>query len=250
MLTVKGLVLSQKILGEQDKFIDILTAEYGVLEILVKGSGKINSKTGSATQLFAYSEFCMNDVSKGIRILNSVKPIQIFYPLRKSVTAVALASYFSQIVLFSVLPKNGTPEILRLFLNCLHYLSEQTMTETHLKAIFELRIASLLGFMPDVVMCRNCGEYLPETIVFSVEDGCFFCEHCVPPRKRNYIMMPAGGLLAVRHIVLSDFEKIFSFRISERCEKPFCKFAEEFLSYHLDREFPTLSYYKAISRQH
>jgi recombinational DNA repair protein (RecF pathway) len=39
MLTVKGIVLMQRNVGEQDRFIDILTAEYGVIEVLVKGAG-------------------------------------------------------------------------------------------------------------------------------------------------------------------------------------------------------------------
>ena len=55
-MTVKGVVLSQKPLSEQDKFIDILT-ETGIIEIAVKGSAKVTSKSGSASQLFAYSEF-------------------------------------------------------------------------------------------------------------------------------------------------------------------------------------------------
>lgn len=248
MLTVKGVVLTQRMLGEQDRFIDILTAEYGVIEVLVKGAGKINSKTGSGTQLFAYSEFCLADQKKGARMLRSVSPIQIFYGLRSSVTAVALASYFSQILTFAVLPRAGIPEMMRLLLNCLHYLSEGTMDELLLKAIFELRIVSLLGYMPDVVMCRSCGTYLPKELLFSVEDGYFLCKDCrsASDELRRLIAMPAGSLQAIRHIVLSDFEKIFSFRLSEHCRKPLLRFAEEFLGYHIDRKFPTLEFYHTI----
>lgn len=248
MLTVKGVVLTQRMLGEQDRFIDILTAEYGVIEVLVKGAGKINSKTGSGTQLFAYSEFCLADKKKGARMLSSVSPIQIFYGLRGSVTAVSLASYFSQILTFAVLPRSGTPEILRLLLNCLHFLSEGRRDELMLKAIFELRIVSLLGYMPDVIMCRACGRYLPEELLFAVEDGYFVCKTCCQPSDapRTLIEMPAGVLLAIRHIVLSDFEKIFSFRLSESCQKPLYRFAEQFLEYHLDRSFPTLDFYKTL----
>ena len=67
MLNVKGVVLSQTPVGEQDRFIDILTAEYGVIEVLVKGAAKITSKTGSATQLFAYSQFSLADKKHGDR---------------------------------------------------------------------------------------------------------------------------------------------------------------------------------------
>ncbi len=248
MLTIKGVVLTQRMVGEQDCFVDLLTEDRGVLEVLVKGAAKINGKSGSGTQLFAYSEFCLRPAKHGFA-LSSVTPIRIFYKLRSSVTAVALASYFAQIVKFSVLPQKSTPEILRLFLNCLHYLSEQKLPEALLKAIFELRMAALLGFMPDVVMCRQCGSYLPEALCFTVDEGCFYCRDCYKPVEDAVpaIPMAAGTLQAIRHIVLQDFEKIFSFRLSERCLEPLCEFAEAFLHFHLDGRFSTLEFYQAIS---
>ena len=36
MITVKGLVISRRDIGENDCVINILTAEYGVMEIYVK----------------------------------------------------------------------------------------------------------------------------------------------------------------------------------------------------------------------
>lgn len=249
MLNVKGVVLTQKPVGEQDRFIDILTAEYGVIEVLVKGAAKISSKTGSATQLFAYAAFSLADKKNGrARILSSVSPIQIFYGLRSSVPAVSLASYFSQVICFSVLPRAGTPEILRLMLNCLHFLSEGTYDAAMLKAVFELRMAALLGYMPDVIMCRECGAYLPAALRFSVEGGYFCCRNCRSTEDiaAHWIDMPAASLQAVRHIVLSDFGRIFSFRLGETAREPLYTFAEEFLRYHIDRQFPTLEFYKTI----
>jgi DNA repair protein RecO (recombination protein O) len=248
MLTVKGIVLRQRTVGEQDRFIDILTAEYGVIEVLVKGAGKISSKTGSGTQLFAYSEFCLNDKKKGARMLSSVSPIQIFYGLRSSVTAVALASYFSQILTYAVLPRAGTPELLRLMRGCLHYLSEKEPDEAQIKAVFELRCASLLGYMPDVVMCRRCGTYLPGALFFAIEDGHFFCKDCrrSADELHHIIEAPAGTLQAVRHIVLSEIEKVFSFRVKGEAREALSRFAEAFLRYHVDAEFQTLEFYKTI----
>ena len=143
MLTVKGVVLTQRQVGEQDQYIDILTDEYGVLEVLVKGAKKLTSKGGPAAQLFAYSTFCLRPAKRGYA-LNSAEPIRIFYGLRNSVSAVALASYFSQVIQFAVLPQACTQEIQRLFLNSLHFLSEQTHPQARIKAVFELRIASRL----------------------------------------------------------------------------------------------------------
>ncbi len=249
MLTVKGVVLTQRQVGEQDQYIDILTEEHGVLEVLVKGAKKITSKSGSAAQLFAYSAFCLRPAKQGYA-LNSAEPIRIFYGLRSSVSAVALASYFSQVIQFAVLPQAHTQEIQRLFLNCLHYLSEKAFPEARIKCIFELRIAALLGFMPDVVMCRACGCYLPKELVFSIESGNFCCKACLPETEEYTQIIPMQGaaLQAVRHIVLQDFERIFAFRLAVHCEEALYTFAEQFLLYHLDHRFPALDYYKVIAQ--
>lgn len=242
-MTIKGIVLSQKPFSERDKFIDVLT-ETGITEIMVKGSAKITSRNSSATQLFAYSVFDLAEKHNRnkAQLLRSASPIQIFYGLRNNLYAFSLSAYFAQVILYSALPRSGTPEILRLLLNCLHYLSEPESDSLLLKCIFELRIASLLGFQPDVVMCRSCGSYLPEQLYFSVEEGCFFCASC----QKQGILMPTGTLQAIRYIILQDFDKIFSFRIAEHCRQPLFHFAEQFLQYHLDRKFPALDYYKKL----
>lgn len=248
MLTTKGLVLLTRDSGEQDRFIDVLTAEYGVIEVLVRGGRKIGGKNSSAAQLFAYSQLSIDDRKK-LYVLDSASPIRIFYGLRESVSTLALVSYFGQVIEFAALPKAGTPELLRLTLNCFYMLSEKKAEERHIKPIFELRAASLLGFMPDVLMCRACGEYLPEELLFSVEDGYFCCKECAAPSDTYRIAMPAGTLQAIRQIVLPDLERIFSFRVKGRAEEALYRFAEEFLCCHLKRHLPALDYYHTICQK-
>ncbi|HEZ7987341.1 MAG TPA: DNA repair protein RecO, partial [Ruminococcus sp.] len=128
MITTEGIVLKERIVGEQDKFIDILTKESGILEISVKGARKINGKSGSSTQLFAYSRFCINQ--KGERFfLNSVEPIHIFYGLRSSLTKISLASYFAEVLRYCVDSEAYGGNITRLFLNTLYYMENDLRSE-------------------------------------------------------------------------------------------------------------------------
>ena len=53
MTTFEGIVLKERSYGENDKFIDILTKDHGVVEISVKGAKKINGKNGSSAQLIS-----------------------------------------------------------------------------------------------------------------------------------------------------------------------------------------------------
>ena len=59
LITTDGIVLRERTVGDTGKFIDILTRDYGVIELSVRGVRKINSKSGSGTQLFAYSKFSL-----------------------------------------------------------------------------------------------------------------------------------------------------------------------------------------------
>ena len=155
MIITEGIVIKERSVGEQDKFIDILTKEYGVVEAAVKGARKINGKSGSSTQLFAYSRFCLQ-LRKERYYLNSAEPICIFYNLRTGLKKLSLASYFAEVVNYSIERQNDNGEILRLMLNTLHYLENDLRPLDFLKSLFEIRLCTEIGIMPDIICCCEC----------------------------------------------------------------------------------------------
>lgn len=246
MITVEGIVLKERSVGEQDKFIDILTKESGVLEISVKGARKINGKSGSSTQLFAYSRFCIQQRKERF-YLNSAEPIHIFYDLRGSLGKISLASYFAEVIRSCIeqQPQNG--DILRLFLNTLHYLEKGLRSEKLLKCIFELRLMSEIGYMPDVLACRECGRFEPEEVYLDIGEGVFYCCGCFSgDSSRDYFKVKLPVLNAVRHIVLADFDRLFNFRVSDSVLERLAIIAESYLKSHLERGFQTLDFYKSL----
>ena len=246
MTTVEGIVLKERSVGEQDKFIDILTGESGVIEVSVKGARKINGKSGSSTQLLAYSRFCIDKRGKYL-YLNSAEPIHIFYGLRDSLSKISLASYFAEIMRFCIKPEAQNGDIMRLLLNSLHYLETGQRDEKLLKSVFELRLMSEIGYMPDVVACRGCGVYEPEELFFCMESGGFYCSDCFEnDTKENYMKIKLPVLSAVRHIVLADFSRLFNFRVSEETQQKLSALTETYALTHLERSFGTLDFYKSI----
>ena len=246
MTTVEGIVLKERSVGEQDKFIDILTRESGVLEVSVKGAKKINGRSGSSSQLLAYSRFCI-DKRGNYLYLNSAEPIHIFYGLRDSLKKISLASYFAEVLRFCIRPEAQNGDVMRLMLNCLHYLENGERDEKLLKAVFELRLMSETGYMPDVVACRNCGVFEPEELFFCIGDGGFYCADCFESgASEDHMKIKLPVLSAVRHIVLSDFDRLFNFRVSESTQQSLSALAESYLLTHLERSFGTLDFYKSI----
>lgn len=59
-------------------------------------------------------------------------------------------------------------------------------------------------------------------------------------------MLPPGVLTAMRHIIYSEFEKIFSFNLSEENIKNLSKTTEKYILYTLNRRFKTLEFLKNI----
>ena len=246
MTTVEGIVLKERSVGEQDKFIDILTKESGVIEVSVKGARKINGKSGSSTQLLAYSRFCI-DKRDSYLYLNSAEPIHIFYGLRESLTKISLASYFAEVLRFCIRPETQNGDILRLMLNCLHYLEKGERDEAFLKAVFELRLMSETGYMPDIVACRGCGVFEPGELFFCIRDGGFFCADCFESENADdFMKIKLPVLSAVRHIVLADMGRLFNFRVSEGTQQRLSALAESYALTHLERSFGTLDFYRSL----
>lgn len=246
LITTNGIVIRERSVGENDKFIDILTKDLGVIELSVKGVKKITGKNSSAAQLFAYSKLCLD--KRGERYyLNSSEPIHIFYDLRLDVEKFALASYFCEVILGTVTSEQTANSVTRLFLNSLNFLTDEKYSNDIIKSIFELRLASEIGLMPDIAACNECCAYQTDKMYFKIRKGKLFCEKCYN-QAGDAVELSQGLLHTIRYICLSDFEKLWNFKVSENVEKRLSFITESYLLSHLDRDFKTLNFYKELKQ--
>ena len=248
LTTLTGLVVRERAIGEADKYIDILTDSHGLIEVSVRGAKKLTAKHGSAAQLFAYSTFCIAQ-RRDRYYLNSADPIRIFYGLRQSIESVSLASYFAEVLCAAVRPEEQKSDLLRLTLNTLHFLEQNARPLPLLKALFELRLLTELGMMPNIVCCDVCGEYAPEEIEFYLSSGIFVCRECAEQTTDHSEHMTVSGtvLQAIRHIVLADFDRLFHFRLGDASLQSLSALSERYLLLHLDRSFKTLDFYHSLN---
>ncbi|MBQ8965342.1 MAG: DNA repair protein RecO [Ruminococcus sp.] len=250
MTTLKGLVLKEIDSGEASKSICVLTAESGVIYIYVRG-GRKSTKTTSATQAFSYSTLCYEEKknAKGqvSRYLNSSEPVKLFYNIRLDAAKVALASYFSELIIYSGTEGEEYGDVLRLALNTLYFLDEDKMPADLLKCVFEFRLMCEIGFMPKLVGCTHCFKYEDEKMHFNfLEDELECDECCMNPDSGHSMILDKMLLYVVRYIALTDFEKLFYFKISDRYLKKLNEFTERYVSYHLKHRFGALDFYKML----
>lgn len=245
MITVKGVVLRETAYGEHDKLFDLFT-ENGIYTVRARGVRKQGSKYAAVTQVFSYGEFCLRQSGERY-FLDSAVPVNLFFGLRGDLEALALAAYFAEL-LRNTATQQPQPQILRLFLHCLHYLCEHTRPPLQIKAIFELRLATELGHAPNLLCCNLCGEFLPQQLYFRVPSGDFVCKDCRISDAEGGIAASAAVLQAARHIVFSDFERVFLFRLGEHALETLQIYTERNLLTALNLHMPrTLLFYRTLT---
>ncbi len=238
-----GLILKEQNIGEKDKLVTVLTRHNGLVRAFVRGAKSVNNRKNSSTGMFCFSKLCLYKTKESY-IIDEAEPIELFFDLRNDLEKLSLAQYFSELIMTLVQEDEPAEEYLRLILNSLHFLAKSKMPIEQVKAITELRLMCIAGYMPNLIACDRCGEYETNTMYFDVEDGLLYCENCMS----NSMLFPLdiGLIKALRHIAFSDFEKIYSFKMDENALPDLSYITEKYLLSKLQRNFKTLEFYNSI----
>ena len=241
----EGLILKEQNIREKDKLVYVLTKTHGLVRAFVHGAKSFKNKKNNATAMFCYSKISMHE-SGDAYIIDEAEPIETFFRLGTDIEKLSLAQYFSELCLTLVQEGEQSEEYLRLMLNSLHFLSKGGRQAEQLKAITELRLMCIAGYMPNLIACNRCGEYETNTMYFDVEQGLLYCENCV---SANVLLPLEIGLIrAMRHIAFSDFEKIYNFSMTSEALLDLSFITERYILSRLQRNFNTLDFYKEIKQ--
>ena len=252
-----GLVIFEKDLPENDKLLVILTERYGKLPVIAKGVKSVKNRHMASCQLFSYASFGLRKRGSYYYITDS-DLIENYYNIRTDIIKLALASYICDVVNDVTQEGNNDDEILRLTLNILFAVANEIKPLSSVKAIFEIRLASELGFTPDMDACSKCGEE-SNTYLFDIINGNLLCEKC----KNNAVVdtdeifterglnkpvsiVSCSVVKAIEYVCLTKQERILSFNIDEADWIDFSNIAEKFLLNHLERGYYTLDFYKTL----
>ncbi|MCL2856679.1 MAG: DNA repair protein RecO [Oscillospiraceae bacterium] len=244
--TIDGIVLRARAL-EGDRLLHILTAELGLITAYANRTGTMRSKMAASTEALSYSRFVLF-THRGRVSVDKADSNQIFFGVRADFAKLCLASYFAQLAGELLTAGESADEPLRLLLNCLHILEESKREPAQLKPIFELRLLTLAGFMPDLVGCRFCAEYNGEDMIFFPREGELSCGPCLQEEgvpKSGGVSVSAGVLAAMRHIIYAPAERLFSFTLGDDGLRALSWISEQYLLTRAERSFPALEMYKS-----
>lgn len=254
-----GLVLKERDIAENDKLLLILTERYGKLPVIAKGAKSVKNRHMPSCQLFSYASFCLRRRGNYYYITDS-DLIENYYDIRNDVTKFSLASFVCDVVEDVTQEGNNDDEILRLALNTLYAIAKDIKPLEIIRASFELRIASELGFSPDIECCSLCKELRDTNYYFDIIDASITCERCknsvslFDPTSpfldrgisKPVTIIPLPIIKAIQYIINSKIERFLSFSLGQEHWTAFFETAEKYLLNHLERGFYSLDFYKTL----
>lgn len=242
--TTEGLVIKTKSVGENDRLITILTRDRGVINAFASGAKAVKSRKGAATGLLAYSSFSVIKKNDTYKIYEAAIQ-KIFFGAGIDIRLLSLAQYFCELAAAVVPAETESEEFLRLILNSLHFLLSGKRLPELVKAITELRLASLSGFMPDLVACSDCGLFENDIMYFYPYDGRLRCPGC--KKAEPSYAVNQTQLSAMRHIAFSEFALLYNFKIPEADAIQLSHITERYIAVQTERKYTTLDlYYRSL----
>lgn len=241
-----GIIIKEQAIGESDRLVTLLTRKEGVIRAFARKAKSLKDSKSASTGLLAYSDFSIFK-GKDKYIIDSAELKNIFFGLRDDIVKLSLAQYFCELSYLLVPEETDSEEYLRIILNSLHFLSENKRPLLMLKAITELRILALAGYMPDLIACQGCKCYENEVMYFVPSKASIYCEECFDMGDVPSVKLSVGALTAMRHIIYSEFKKLYSFNIPEDALRELSEATERYLVQVLGRIPGTLDFYKMIA---
>ena len=211
----------------------------------------------SSTQQFCYSSFVLYEQGDKYWV-KEASLIESFFGIRNSIEGLALASYIVE-VLNDVGVEDKEVELLRLALNALYAISSEKYDLNKVKAVFEMRAMSILGFMPEVFECHTCARR-DGNFYFDIMAGAIECFECHKRSEASHTtlseehethlisILTEGAKTAMCYAIYSPLEKMLAFNISPEDMELFTKASERYIVNHLERSYKTLEFYNEVKR--
>jgi DNA repair protein RecO (recombination protein O) len=249
LVRTKGIVLKEIETGDADKWVVVLTPQYGKLTVVAPGAKRARSKFVGCTQWLCYSDLDLFRSTDRYR-LNDGNIIEPFYEIRNDLVKLTYATYFCEIISDLVMEDYPAKEEIRLFLNSLFFLSQGKKNEALIGAIFQFRILAIHGMAPYIKNCFCCHASLHKDteIFFSFSKCAVLCKGCHENEKDGRVQkILLGTFMAFEHILKVKLEEIFKFEVSDKVLKEVVVLSQRFLEERLEKKYKSLEFLSKLT---
>lgn len=230
----KGFVLRREDLRETSVILTVYTRDYGKLKLVSKGVRAPEHRFLSAYELFALDEIVFYEKKKKNFFLLSQCELANFFPkVRSSLERISYAAYLIELLELITPTGEVNSPLYDLLKNSMELL-ELGASPKRAARVFEIKLLSILGFMPRLISCAGCdGELKAARARFSISSGGVLCDSCSRKSKDARSVLP-GTVKFISHIAEAPFNRIKHVKVSKNVGSEVERFLRMFINYHLN----------------
>lgn len=240
-LIYRGIIIRQTNYGDAHRMLWIFTETDGIIKAVRYGICGKKTSNAAAFQMFSYADFKLRPSRGEVMTAVSADVIDGFYPISEDITKLSLLSYLADITYFVLGEANPDKRIMALFLNAVYAAAYRDEPYLKLKSVYELKLMSVGGYMPQLDSCGICGG---EAEYFSAAKGTTVCRmhHNVEDIKLDVPL-----LSVMRYVTGCADKKMLSFTVSdESVFERLSGITEKYVAYQCGTNFKSLAYFYAI----
>ncbi|MBQ2664274.1 MAG: DNA repair protein RecO [Clostridia bacterium] len=241
-IRAKGIIIKQSDYGEGHRMLSIFTEEYGIIKAVSYGATKTRSKSAASSQFLCYADFDLYKANnRDIMTVNAIDTLDGFYPACEDIKKLSLAVYLCDITYSILGTNNPDARMLHILLNCIYALAYKDEPPEKIKAVYELKMMCVGGYMPELTACASCGK--SDIFAFDILKGGMVCHDC---GGKYLVKMDKTLYKALEYITAAEDKKMLAFNASDELLKRLNSLTEQYVSLQLDTRFQSLDYYKTM----
>jgi DNA repair protein RecO (recombination protein O) len=201
-----ALVLRAIDFSETSVIVTLFTREFGKISGLAKGGRRLKGPFESALDLLALCRVVfLRKSSDALDLLTEAKLERRFRVRQAGLRGLNAAYYIAELLRELTHDNDPHPELFDAADATLVALGSSDACPAHITfehvLRFELAALRLLGHMPSLDTCAECGAAIVATgrVSFGHTDGGVLCAAC-RPGKRNVVSLSAAGLAALKRL--------------------------------------------------
>ena len=235
--TTNAVVLRSSIFRETSQLLTFLTQDFGKIHTLAKGVRRLPFRFGSTFELFTCNRIVFYERRRSdLQLLSQCDLVDSFPPIRQDLKKMAYAVYFTELVDRTTEPGDRSGRMYRLLLEGLKGLSKTEFLE-EVARIFEVKLLSASGLMPELARCQGCGGKVTPPSSLSLRKGGVLCGRCVGTHKEAGVFpVSKGSLIYLQRMVSSPWESSERIRISKSCTTELKEILKRFIDFHLEEK--------------
>lgn len=223
----EGLIIKTRFMGEADRVVTLLTKERGKFEAIARGARKTKSKLAAGVDIFGQGLFSFHR-GRTWPVITGIVPGERFPWFREDPDLYPFGLYFAELINRFISGEEACGEFYELLLEGWRLLGKDVDRHLLCRA-FELKLAALGGYCPELGACTFCQA--ENNLRFSAKAGGLVCGHC---QTADTLPVGLGTLQVTKRLINTPLAEVLKLKASLMQKKELLNLTTAFYQHHLD----------------